>query len=42
MLNDPEIDNKEIVFVLKMKDFPFKTITRKREDLKQWLEIKHR
>ena len=30
MLNDPEIDNKEIVFVLKMKDFPFRTITRKR------------
>lgn len=30
MLKDPEIDNKEIVFVLKMKDFPFRTITRKR------------
>ena len=29
-LNDPEIDNKEIVFVLKMKNFPFRTITRKK------------
>ena len=28
MLADKEIDNKEIIFVLKMKNFPFKTIER--------------
>ena len=27
VLNDKEIDDKEVVFVLKMKDFPFKTIS---------------